>query len=158
MTNNITIKSGIDINSEEFINYYNKLKSLGIRSPMLDFAVSCDSEVLKKPLVFDEKDYDDYKIDDISFIRSDGNIIGHMVYTLEKTKPTISLSLGLGNHLDMERVKQLRSNFRFYRTEYFCDKEIKINDLIVKYLSNRTHRGLEYKGSVPFEHKIHIKK
>lgn len=158
MTNNITIKSGIDINSEEFIEYYNKLKELRVHCPLLNYAVSCDSEVLKNPLVFDESEYDEYKIDDIAFIRNDGNIIGHMVYMLEKTKPTVSLSLGSGNHLDMERVKQLRSNFRFCKSEYYCDKEIDINDLIVKYLSNRTHQKLDYKGSVPFEPKIHIKK
>ena len=158
MINNITIKSGIDINSQEFIEYYNKIKEIGVHSLLLDYAVSCNSETLKNPLIFDESDYEEYKVDDIAFIRSDGNIIGHMVYMLEKSKPTISLGLSRGNHLDMERVKQLRSNFRFCRAEYYCDKEININDLIVQYLSNRIHQKLEYKGSVPFEPKIHVKK
>lgn len=158
MINNITIKSGIDINSQEFIEYYNKIKEIGVHSILLDYAVSCDSQVLKNPLIFDENDYEEYKVDDIAFIRNNGNIIGHMIYVLEKTKPTIPLSLGRGNYLDMERVKQLRSNFRFGRSEYYCEKEIDINNLVIGYLSNRIHGQLDYKGSVPFEPKIHVKK
>ena len=155
---NITIKSGIDINSEEFINYHNKIKELKVNCPILDYAVSCDSEVLKNPLIFDENDYQEYKIDDVSFIRSDGNIIGHMVYTMEKLKPTIPLGLNRGNHLDVERIKKITSTYRFSKSEYFCESKININDLITQYLSNRIHQKLEYKGSIEFEPKVHTKK
>lgn len=158
MTDNITIKSGIDINSEEFKSYYDSLKDTEKTFYFLDLAVSNDSPVLSDPLVFDEKEYKEYKIDDIAFILSDGNIIGHMIYTLEKKRPTIPLGLGNNNHLDLERVSELSGRISYSRIEYFCKYNIDINNLIVKYLSNRIRGSLEYKGFVPIESKVHIKK
>lgn len=158
MTNNITIKSGIDIDSNEFKNYLELLKKEGIKSYFLDLALSNNSEILTNPFVFDEKEYQEYKIDDISFIISDDNIIGHMVYTLEKVRPVIPLSLGTRYHLDLERVKQIPGRISFNKLEYFCKYNININDIIIKYLSARVRSNLEYKGNISIENKINIKK
>lgn len=158
MTNDITIKSGININSEEFINYHTYLKENNIRCFFLDSAVNNNSPVLTDPLLFEEKEYRDYEIDDISFIISDNEIIGHMVYLLKKERPTIDLSMGSKNHLDLEKVKKLSGRVSFNRSEYFCKYNININDLIINYLSTRIHGNLEYKGNITIENKIHIKK
>ncbi len=158
MTNNITIKSGIDINSNEFKDYLEILKSEGIKCYFLDLALSNNSPVLTNPFVFEEKEYKDYRIDDISFIIDKGDIIGHMVYTLEKVRPTIPLSLGSRNHLDLERVKQISGRISFNKIEYFCKYNINIKDIIVNYLSARIHGNLEYTGIIAIENKIHIKK
>lgn len=158
MTNDITIRSGIDINSEEFINYHKYLKENNIRCFFLDSAVNNNSPVLTAPLLFDEKDYSDYKIDDISFIVNDNKIIGHMVYSLLKTRPTIPLGMGSKNHLDLEQVKRLNGRISFNKLEYFCNYNINIDDLIVYYLSDRIRGKLEYKGSLSIENKVHIKK
>lgn len=158
MTNNITIKSGIDIDSAEFKAYYEGLKKCEIKSPLLDFAISDNSEVLNNPMVFEEKDYDDYKVDDISFIINDEGIIGHMIYSLQKIRPTIPLSIGEGNHMDLERVSQIPGRICFNKLEYFCKYNININNLIVEYLSARIRGKLDYKGNVSIENKIHIKK
>lgn len=158
MINNITIKSGIDINSDEFKNYLELLKKEKINSCFLDLALSNNTEVLTKPFVFDEKEYKEYKIDDISFIIYDDNIIGHMVYTLQKERPVIPLSLGTRYHLDLERAKQIPGRLSFNKLDYFCKYNININDNIINYLSTRIHSNLEYKGNISIENKIHIKK
>lgn len=158
MTNNMIIKSGIDINEEVFKTYYNQLKENNVESYYLDLAVGKNSPVLSNPIIFDEKEYSDYSVDDIAFIIEQNEIIGHMVYNMTKKRPVIPLSMGSRNHLDMERVKQLSGQLCFNKLEYFCKFNININNLIVEYLSNRIHGNLEYKGSIPLENKIHIKK
>lgn len=158
MTNNITIKSGIDINKEEFKLYYNELKEMGVKGYYLDLAIDSNSQVLSNPIVFEEQDYNDYSVDDIGFIIKGNEIIGHMVYTLTKEQSTIPLSLGNKKHLDLERASQLSGKICFNKLEYFCKFNIDINDLIVQYLHNRIHGNLEYKGSISREDKIHIKK
>lgn len=158
MINNLTIRSGININSDEYKEYLEFLKEEKINASYLDWATSINSPVLTEPLVFDESSYDEYKIDDISFIIENGNVIGHMVYSLEKKKTTIHLSMGSSNHLDMERIKQMSSRITFNRTEYFCKYNIDINNIIFEYLSSRIHGKLEYKGTISLENKIRIKK
>lgn len=158
MTNNIIIKSGIDVNQEEFKIYYNNLKKDHVQSSFLDLAVETNSQVLSNPIVFEEKDYNDYTVDDIAFIINENEIIGHMVYTLIKKKPTIPLNLGNKKHLDLEQAAQIPAKLCFNKVEYFCKFNIDINNLIVKYLTNRIHSNLEYKGSISHESKIHIKK
>lgn len=158
MTNNITIKSGIDVKDKKFKIYYNLLKNDGIKSFYLDLALKSNSPVLSDPIIFEEKEYHDYTVDDIAFILDENEIIGHMVYKMSKTRPAISLSMGSKNHLDMERVRQVSGQICFNKLEYFCKYNIPINNLIVEYLSNRIHGNLEYKGIVSIERKIHIKK
>lgn len=158
MTNNITIKSGIDINSEEFKKYYEILKQKKINCYYLDLAVSNNSPVLNNPLVFEESEYTEYKVDDISFIISGGEIIGHQVYSLEKSKSVISLGMNIGNHLDMDRVKNMSGRISFGLKEIYCKYNIDINELVINYLSDRIHNKLEYIGTISNESKIHIKK
>ena len=93
MTDNITIKSGIDVNCDKFKEYLELLRKEKINTQYLDWAISINSPVLTEPLVFDESSYDEYKIDDISFIIENGNVIGHMVYSLEKKKMCYSIVL-----------------------------------------------------------------
>lgn len=158
MTNEITIKSGIDINDAQFQEYYAGLKKENINCHFLEFAINNNSKVLSEPVVFDEKEFSDYQVDDISFIIEEGKIVGHMYYFLQKKPPVIPLSLGDGNHLDLKRVKELSSRIIFTKLEYFFEYDIDIKNLIVKYLSNRIHGNLEYKGNIEIENKIHIKK
>ena len=158
MTNNIMIKSGIDINDEQFKTYYDNLKNNNIKSYFLDLAIECKSPVLTDPFAFHEKDYEDYSVDDISFIIMDGIIIGHMVYKLTKERPVIPLSLGTRNHLDMERVRKLSGQICFNKLESNCNQDIDINNLKTYYLSNRIRGSLEYQETIQLESKINVKK
>lgn len=158
MINRIIIKSGIDINSVEFKKYYMELKERKVWCYYLDLAVSNNSPLLINPIAFEEKEYGDYKIDDISFVISGDEIIGHQVYLLEKIKPVIPLGIETGNHLDMDRVKNLPARLVFGQKESFCKYNIDINNQLIEYLSNRVHGKLEYKGIVNIENKVNIKK
>ena len=53
----VNIKSGVDINSDEFKTYYDYLKSINSKTVFLDMAVKENSQVLSSPIVFNEKDY-----------------------------------------------------------------------------------------------------
>ena len=153
----ICIKSGIDIEDIRFKDYYKKLKDQGISTMFLDSAVENNSIVLFNPLTFYEEDYDEYTIDDISFLWSGENIIGHQVITMTKKKNNISLSHNRGYTLDKKYLENPGCKKIVSTIEYYCeDKEIQSSFL--QYYNDRTQGKLESEITVSYEKQITIKK
>lgn len=146
----IEIKSGIDINSNEFKTYYGYLKSINSKSIFLDMAVNSNSKVLSSPIVFDEKDYKEVNVDDMAFIWMDGEIIGHLMINIKKDKFVVPLSAGHGNNLDQSLLEK-DGNMSYTKFEQILTENVDINDLIYTYMIDRAHGKIAKSGIVKYE-------
>lgn len=156
--NIITIKSGVDIDSKEFKDYYNRLKEQGKKFLFLDDMVERKANLLTNPVFIDRNEMYEYKADDMAFIWQDGKIIGHRMSLLEKKRPIVNLSMGTNNHLNMNEVKRVSFHFCYLRMEFYCEYNYNLDDILRSYLEKRTYGFLEYTGELLNEQKINIKK
>ncbi len=146
----INIKSGVDINSDEFKNYYAYLKDTGYKTIFLDMAVSDDSKVLSSPVEFNEKDYREINVDDIAFIWLDNKIVGHVMTNIKKNRFVVPLSSGIGNHLDKSLLEK-DGGMSFIKMEQVLIESIDINNLLYLYMMDRTHGKMEKAGIIKYE-------
>lgn len=153
----ICIKSGIDIEDIRFKEYYKKLKDQSITTIFLDNAVENHSIVLSNPLVFNEEDYDEYTIDDISFLWDGENIIGHQVITMTKKNNSIALSHNRGYNLDTKYLEKPGCKKTVSTIEYYCEDR-KIQSSFLQYYKDRTQGKLESEIKISYEKQITIKK
>lgn len=146
----INIKSGVDISSNEFKNYYAHLKDIDSKTIFLDMAVSGNSKVLSSPVAFEEKDYRQINVDDMVFIWLDNKIIGHVMINIKKDRFVVPLSAGIGNHLDKSLLEK-EGGMSFIKMEQVLTENIDINDLLYLYIKDRIHGKMEKTGIVEYE-------
>lgn len=156
--NTITIKSGVDIDSKEFKEYYNLVQEQGKNILFLNDLVERNSSLLTSPTIINRDKMYSYKEDDMAFIWQNGKIIGHRMTMLEKKRPVINLGMKIGNHLDMDEVRDVNSIFRYIRVEFYCKHNYNLDELLRLYLEKRTYGFLEYTGELINEPKINVKK
>lgn len=149
----IKIKSGIDINSDQFKNYYNYLKENKIKSLFLDMAIEINSEVLSNPFCFEEKDYSEFKVDDISFVWLDDKIIGHTLTTIKKDRFSIPTSSGRFNHLDKD-IFNIDGKLSYSKLEQNLLYGVDIEESMNRYLNSRVHGKMEEIGAIEYEKTI----
>ena len=152
----IVMKAGIDLNSLEFKEYYQRLKQLGVRTFYLDNAMTRSQEVLTTPIIFNDDEYNEYKIDDIAFLWIDEKIIGHQVLEMTKMVGKVHLGHNFGDHLDKEYIKKPGYRRKVSSLEYYCD--IKIDVPVYQYYKARTSGKLESEFAIPYEKQNKIKK
>lgn len=153
----IVIKSGINLEQPEFKEYYEKLKQIGFRTDFLDLSIKTKPELLTNPIVFDDSKYEEYKIDDVSFLWLNGKIIGHQFLRMTKIRSKIQLGHNIGNYLDKEYLKSPGYRKKVLRVEYYCELE-NVELPIYKYFQDRTNGKLESEVVIPYEKQITIKK
>lgn len=146
----INIKSGIDISSLEFKNYYEHLKASDFKTIFLDMAVNDNSKVLSSPMAFNEKDYRQINVDDMAFIWMDNKIIGHVMINIKKDRFVVPLSAGTGNHLDKSLLEK-DGGMTFIKVEQVLTENLDINDLLYLYMMDRIHGKMEKTGIVEYE-------
>lgn len=146
----IKIKSGIDINSQAFKDYCNLLKEKNARISFLELAINGNSKVLVNPINFEEKEYKEFTVDDISFAWSDDKIIGHTLTNIKKRRFAIPTSSGSRFHLD-DYIKNQDGTISFSKIEQFVLNNLNIDEAMNIYLHNRIHGKLESIGSVEYE-------
>lgn len=146
----INIKSGVDIDSIEFKNYYAHIKDIGSKTIFLDMAVSDNSKVLSSPVAFDEKDYRQINVDDMAFIWEDNKIIGHVMINIKKDRFVVPLSAGTTNHLDKSLLEK-DGGMTFIKLEQILTENIDINNLLYLYMMDRVHGKMEKTGTVEYE-------
>lgn len=149
----IKIKSGIDINGDQFKNYYNYLKENKIKSLFLDMAIEINSEVLSNPICFEEKDYSEFKVDDISFVWLDDKIIGHNLTTIKKDRFSIPTSSGNFNHLDKD-IFNVDGKLSYSKLEQNLLYDVDIEESMNRYLHSRIHGKMEEIGAIEYEKTI----
>ena len=132
----IVIKSGINLEQPEFKEYYEKLKQIGFRTDFLDLSIKTKPELLTNPIVFDDSKYEEYKIDDVSFLWLNGKIIGHQFLRMTKIRSKIQLGHNIGNYLDKEYLKSPGYRKKVLRIEYYCELE-NVELPIYKYFQDR---------------------
>ena len=153
----ITVKSGIDVESETFKEYYLKLKIDKVNTSFLDMVLDKGQKVISSPLVFNGDDYEEYHVDDIAFIWLEDRIIGHQITTMEKKRSVINLVHNIGNHLDPEYIANPGSSRKFSRLDYYCELG-DIRTEIFSYFEDRTRGKLESEIVIPYEKQIKIQK
>ena len=153
----ITIKSGIDLEQPEFKEYYQKIKQLGVQTCFLDLAINQSSEVLSNPIVLNGDDFDEFDIDDISFLWLDGKIIGHQFLSISKFRSSIQLGHNKGNHLDPKYMQNPGHRRKISRIEYYCELE-GVQIPISEYCKDRTSGKLESEVVIPYEKQITIQR
>lgn len=146
----VNIKSGVDINSDEFKTYYDYLKSINSKTVFLDMAVKENSQVLSSPIVFNEKDYCQVNVDDISFIWMDDRIIGHTMINVKKLRFVVPLSAGSVNHID-ENLLEKQGSMSFSKIEQVLIEDIDVSQLLYLYITDRIHGKLEKTGTIAYE-------
>lgn len=149
----IKIKSGVDINCEPFKNYYKLLKENGYRTMFLDMAVEINSEVLSNSICFEEKDYREFKVDDISFVWVDDKIIGHTLTTIKKDRFAIPTSSGDFNHLNQD-IFDVDGKLSYSKLEQDLLYDVDIDESMNKYLHSRIHGKTEELGTIEYEKNI----
>lgn len=149
----IKIKSGVDINSDQFKNYYNNIKGNKLKSLFLDIAVEGDLDVLSNPICFEEKDYSEFKVDDISFIWVDDKIIGHTLTTIKKDRFSIPTSSGRFNHLDKD-IFNIDGKLSYSKLEQNLLYGVDIEESMNRYLHSRVHGKMEEIGVINYEKTI----
>lgn len=153
----IIIKSGVDIESEAFKIYYQKLTEEGKVFDYLENAIKDKSEVLLKPFPFKDLEYGEYSIDDISFFWMDDEIIGHQVINMKKVKGTIYL----GNSRKKDHIKNQLENPKYRkkitRLEFVGDKELK-DTVLYQYYHERISGKLESELVIQYEKQNKVKK
>lgn len=153
----IKIKSGVDYSIPQFQEYYQKLKEQKVDTYYLDYALKTNSIVLTDPLIFNDEDYTQYSIDDISFTWENDTIIGHQVINFSKEKATIFLGHNSGNHLDHSYINNLGHRRRFSCLEYYCVDNID-RHILIKYMDSRISGQLESEIHIAYEKTFEIKK
>lgn len=153
----IKIKAGVDINSQTFKTYCQKLKENKINSSYLDDATKDASIALTNPIVFKDEDYSEYSIDDISFVWVGDEIIGHQVITMRKKKSTVFLGHNSGNKLDPNYLKNPSYRRRITRLEYYSEAELDYS-VFQKYYEERKNGKLESEIDLEYEKSFTIKK
>lgn len=151
----IVIRSGIDKESEEFREYYAKLKSEGFNTAFLDSILKNGEKLLLTPLVFNSDDYEEYYVDDVSFIWSEGRIVGHQIATMEKKRNAVNLGHNRGNQLDPGYVSNPGTSKRMSRLDYYCEFD-DLKSHIFTYFTDRTNGKLESEIVIPYEKQIKI--
>ncbi len=146
----VDIKSGIDINSNEFKTYYAYLKSINYKATFLDMAVNSNSKVLSSPVAFDEKNYEQINLDDMSFVWMDNKVIGHTMINIKKNRFVVPLSSGSKNHVDKSLLEK-QGGVSFSKIEQVLIEDINIDDLLYLYMIDRTHGKMEKTGTVEYE-------
>lgn len=146
----IKIKSGVDIESKEFQDYYKLVNECERKNIFLDMAVEQRSQVLINPVVFNENDYQEINIDDISFIWIDNRIIGHTMYNVKKERFSMPLSQNAGNHLD-KRLLDINGSLSFSKIEQCLLENIDIKDLLYQYIKGRINGQMEKVGIIEYE-------
>lgn len=146
----VSIKSGVDINSKEFKEYYEHVKNLTFKNKFLNIAVKENSKVLTSPIVFNGKDYKEINIDDMSFVWFEDRIIGHTLYNIKKIKFSIPITRNSKNYLD-ERLFDIDGRFCFSKIEQFLVEDIELDDLLYSYLKDRINGKTEKTGIVEYE-------
>lgn len=146
----VTIKSGVDINSKEFKEYYERVKNLTFKNTFLNIAVKENSKVLISPIAFNGKDYKEINIDDMSFVWLEDKIIGHTLYNIKKIKFSIPITRNSKNYLD-ERLFDIDGRFCFSKMEQFMIEDIELDDLLYSYLKDRINGKMEKAGIVEYE-------
>ena len=146
----VNIKSGVDINSDEFKTYYDYLKSINSKTVFLDMAVKDNSQVLSSPIVFNEKDYCQVNVDDISFIWMDDRIICHTMINVKKLRFVVPLSAGSVNHIDENLLKK-QGSMSFSKIEQVLIEDIDVSQLLYLYITDRINGKLEKTGIIAYE-------
>lgn len=146
----IIIKSGINIDSNEFKNYYDYIKSKNSKASFLDTAVEDDSKILSSPVTFEEKDYCEINVDDISFIWMDNKIIGHTMINIKKNKFVVPLSSGTKNHVDKNLLEK-QGPISFNKVEQVLIEDIDVDSVLYSYMMDRIHGKMEKTGIVEYE-------
>lgn len=153
----IKIKAGVDINSPTLKTYCQKLKENKIHSSYLDDAVKDASIALTNPIVFKDEDYNEYSVDDISFVWVEDEIIGHQVITMEKKKSTVFLGHNSGNKLDPNYLNNPSYRRRTTRLEYYSEVELDYS-IFQKYYEERKNGKLESEIDLEYEKSFTVKK
>lgn len=153
----IIIKSGIDIESEEFKQYYQKLKEEGKTCGYLENALNDKSPVLIKPFAFKDSEYAEYSIDDISFFWLDSEIIGHQVITMQKVKGVIYLKDSRKKDHIQQQVRNPKYRKKISRLEFVGDKEL-ADSAFYQYYHDRIDGKLESEMVIQYEKQNTIKK
>lgn len=153
----IVVKSGIDKESEEFKEYYVKLKVEGFNTIFLDDILKRGEKLLLTPLVFNGDDYAEYYVDDVSFIWCEDRIIGHQIATIEKKRSVINLGHNNGNHLDPKYMANPGSIKKISRLDYYCELNEFKNE-VFPYFEARINGKLESEIVIPYEKQIKIQK
>lgn len=149
----VKIKSGVDINSPQFKKYYMMLKQKNKNSNFLDFALEQNSKVLSDPICFEESEYIDFNVDDLSFIWYENEIIGHTLTNIKKTRFSIPTSSGTKNHLD-EKIKEKDGIKSYSKIEQVVLDDFCSGIVMDSYLYNRIHGKMEGIGSLKYEKTI----
>lgn len=146
----VKIKTGVDIESAEFKEYYKSINTLTHNNIFLNMAVKENSKVLSNPLLFYEKDYQEINIDDISFIWVDNSIVGHTMYNVKKKRFSIPLSQKTGDYLD-KRLFDINGTITFSKIEQCLLENIDVKDLYYKYIKDRINGQTEKIGTIEYE-------
>ena len=153
----ITVKSGIDVESETFKEYYLKLKIDKVNTSFLDMVLDKGQKVISSQVVFNGDDYTEYYVEDVSFIWCEDRIIGHQIATMEKKRNAINLGHNRGNHLDPRYMANPGSSKRMSRLDYYCEIS-NLKTEVFAYFEARTSGKLESEIVIPYEKQIKIQK
>jgi len=147
----VIVKSGIDPTSVEFLEYYERIKKDGVNTLQLDDMLKRGQLLFLTPLVFNGDDYEEYYVDDISFIWMEERIIGHQISEMKMTKAPFRMPRPGESPLTQKHggIKT------FTRFDYYCEVE-GIRHEILQYFTDRTSGKLESEIVIPYEKQIKI--
>ncbi|MBE6138136.1 MAG: hypothetical protein E7173_00135 [Firmicutes bacterium] len=149
----ITVKSGIDPTSVEFLEYYERLKTNGVNTVILDDMLQRGQKLFLTPLVFNGDDYQEYNVDDVAFIWLEDRIIGHQISSMQMSRSPFRIA----EHKESGIALKKGGSKKFTRFDYYCEVD-GIRNSILKYFTDRVNGQLESEIVIPYEKQITIKK